>query len=670
MGISGNDMTLSAKLEVKDSFTTSLNKFKNTLNTTETAFTKFLTKFDEVGKKVESRLDSIETKMEKVAKNIIEQGDKVSKSMIDSTDKATKKQEEQIKNLDKMYKSMGKNIQGVFKEIQTDANILNKTGLKVKINSGSGSGSSKKQNGSGGLFDSSKSENLITGILGGNFGKVIGSLGLIGAGITGATKILTTLDNWMQQGFNVLNTMSTGLLSVDGLKDAVQTSSQFETNRVALDTLYGNNSAKGQQYYQMGTKIAKDTFYSESSVGELQKKLAGSGVEYKAKDLMTILDMASVKPELGAEHAGFSIIDSMFGRPQSLKTNYMIDNKEIQKYFKTLQKTDPKDAKNWKDAFNSKGSVNNKQEYFDLLINYIQKETSYNGLTERYAHTLNGQIERLSGNWETLRADLLGIDANGTGMVKPGKITVFSAIEKSIDNLEKWLNKPETGKMLDALGGALGTAIESIGNSFQKLLDNGDMTKLAKSFSDIGDSVAKCVDKLTSSPEFMKLIDDLPNIIEKILGSQIIPVRAGLQSADAGAKGHPLDATYYWLKGQDDKWSSTLGLKSTEDAILGKEDPKYGASYRTTASEQGKGWAPLGFIRSWMLGSDNFLTDANASTVLAKSDLSDDQKTQVSDLLKKDDGKATYGDIYIQSISANNFDEFLDSLKKAQANKK
>lgn len=266
-----NGNVLSAKLEVKDSFTSQLNKFKNALNATETAYNKFATKLANTSEKIEKSLDTINRKMEQTSKKIMSQGDTVSNSIIKSSSKAEQAQEKQMNDLLKKYTTMGGDIQTIFKNINKEANALNKTGMKVNI-----SGSSKSQNSSsdGGLFDSQKSENVIASVLGGNFGRVLTSLGVVGGLIAGATKVLTTLDGWAQQGFNAINSLSTGLLSVDGLKESVQNAGQFETNRIALNTLY-KNDATGQKYYAMGTKVAKDTTFSETDVGEFQKKNVG-----------------------------------------------------------------------------------------------------------------------------------------------------------------------------------------------------------------------------------------------------------------------------------------------------------------------------------------------------------------------------------------------------------
>lgn len=305
--MANNSNTLSATLEVKDSFTSQLNKFKNALNNTETAYNRFATKLTNTSEKIEKSLDTINRKMEQTSNKIISQGDKVSNSLIKSSQTTEKAQEKQINDLLSKYTKMGGDIESIFRKVNKDAEYLNKTGLNLNIKNSGGNGHSMSH---GGVFSGFKEDYAVNSLLGGNFEMMLMNLGIIGGLLGGANKILTSLDGWAQQGFNAMNSLSTGLLSVDGLKEGIQNAGQFENNRVAMDVLYGNDKVKGLEYYQMGTQLAKDTPYDEIGVGELQKKLAGSHVEYSKDDLMTILDLASVKPELGAGHVGFSIIDA------------------------------------------------------------------------------------------------------------------------------------------------------------------------------------------------------------------------------------------------------------------------------------------------------------------------------------------------------------------------
>jgi hypothetical protein len=302
---------LSARLEVKDSFTSQLNSFIKTTENADKTFEKFINNADMSSRILEKTLDVIKKKVNSITTVIKAQTDITTNKILNSANKIEQAQVKAVGSIENKYKNMSKDVQDIFKVINKDAETLAKSSIKINIGGGSSSKKKTKDNKDdffGGVFSDNKAESSLGGILSGNLSKVLGGLSIIGAGITGVKKILDTINGWSQQGFNAINALSGNLLSYQGLKEGLKTAGQFETNRVAMDVLYGNNPAIGQKYYAMGTKLAKETPYSESSVGELQKKLAGSHVNYKEKDLMTLLDIASIKPELGAEHVGFSVV--------------------------------------------------------------------------------------------------------------------------------------------------------------------------------------------------------------------------------------------------------------------------------------------------------------------------------------------------------------------------
>lgn len=651
-----NNNVLSARLEVKDSFSSQLNKFAKALNSTETAFNKFMNRIQESSSKLGQSLDRITNKMEQTSNKIISQNDKVANSILKSTTKVEQSQQKAMDNLLKKYEKMGTDIDDIFKKINKDAETLSKSGIKINTGSG-GSGNGHSMSG---MSVAGNTEYALTSMIGGNFQMMLMQLGVIGGAVLGANKILTTLDGWAQQGFNALNSLSTGLLSYDGLKEGIQSAGEFQTNRIAMNVLYGNDPVKGQQYYQMGTALAKDTPYSEVSVGELQKKLGGAGIEYNQKDLMTLLDIASIKPELGADHVGFSIVDSMGGRPSSLKMNYMLDNKAMNEYLKKLKTSNnPQDranAQKWKDAFTKTGTVGNKQDYFDLLIDYVRNQTKYNGLTNQYAHTVNGLVDRLQGNWETLRADLLGIDANGTGLAKTGQITVFSSLNDFIQNLEEWFEKDSTKSMLQGIGNGLGKGINAITTALQKLMADGNFEKVGKVFEDIGNSVADFIERLNKNGTLDKIIEKLPDLMNVMLNNEAIKLESQFNTGASFATGDFGGGIKNWVTGKQLQVANFMGDKNAN---------------WNTVDELSKNKS---LLNQWWDNYTNYvdsnmvLTDANASAVLSKNpNLNDDQRQTIQEMIKNDT-QNTYNNITVHEIKADNFEEIMASLRSYMDN--
>lgn len=641
-----NSNTLSAKLEVRDNFTAQLNKFVNRLNNTENAFNKFVNKIDQSSQKIEKTLDNINRKMEQTSNKIVSQTDKVANSILKSTTKVEQSQKKVMDDLLAKYIKIGGDIQTIFKNVNKEAEQLSRSGLKINVNGGSNKlNNSSDNSNNAGISGNSKSESFLTGLIGGNFTRMLGTLGVIGAGVTGATKILSTLDGWAMQGFNAINTMSTGLLSVNGIKEGLDTASEFETNRVAMNVLMGDDK-KGLEYYQQGVTMAQTTPYSERDISSLQKKMAGTKVDWTDKQLMTMLDLASLKPEMGVDHVGFSIADAMFGRTTSLKTNYMIDNKEVQKYLKTLNKTDPVDSKKWKNAFNSKGAVDNKQEYLDLMLDYVQKDTNYNGLTEKYSHTMSGQMTRLSGYWDTLKADLLGIDTK-TGIAKSG-VTVFSSIEGAISGLSDWLKKDDTKVLLNDVGESLGKAIGSVTDAFKYALENVNWKLVGSTFENIGKQVEDFIERITKDGTLNKLLDNLPALTEMALNNKFIKEKTELNTDVALSERNYSKAANEKLNGFYEQTANNLGISDGWKWFSNKlqNGIQSGTSYENGV----------------------MLTDTNASSVLSKSDLNEEQKNTIQSMIQSDN--VTNYHVTIQSINANNFDEIVESLQKYRNDKK
>lgn len=669
---------LSARLEVKDSFTSQLNNFIKVTENADKTFEKFINNADRSSRILEKTLDVIEKKVNSITSVIKAQTEVTTNKILNSANKIEQAQIKAVNNIENKYKNMGKDVQDIFKVINKDSQTLAKSGIKLSINGGSNSKKNTK-NDKDGFFSENKAESALGGILSGNLTRILGSLSIVGAGLTGVKKILDTINGWAQQGFNAINTLSGNLLSYQGLKEGLEKAGQFETNRVAMDVLYGNNPVIGQKYYAMGTKLAKETPYSESGVGELQKKLAGAKVNYTDKDLMTLLDIASIKPELGAEHVGFSIVDAMAGRSTSLKTNYMLDNKEINKYLQSLSKSknseDRTNAKKWKDAFNKTGTVNNKQQYLDLLVDYVRKETKYSGLTKRYSETMNGLMDRIQGNWETVLADLLGIDANGTGMAKNG-INVFNSVKSFLDYMDNWLSSSNASVMFDSLGTGLGKAVDSVAKAIEDFISKINWSQVGSVLEKMGDSVARIVNTLASSPAFIKLLDTLPDMLERILNSKVIDTITTTKQAEDIANKNPVkalgDGAYgWWVKSMnnsgviDPQEATKIMTAPTNDGVGFFDNISKNANF----GEWGRQFSNAFAWMSPMTRDKAYISDANASTYLEQNpNLTEAQKNTIKDTISKDN-QTTYN-VTIHEIKANNFDEIMKSITSIQSNQK
>jgi ABC-type transporter Mla subunit MlaD len=657
---------LSAKLEVKDSFTSQLNKFVTAVNNSENAFNKFMTKVEQSTSKMEQSIDKVNKKLDQFTQKVNNITNSISANINKSTQKIEQSQTNSMNNILKKYTKMGTDVQGIFKTINKDAEGLGKSGLNIKLGNQSSTKSLSRTNSDSmisGIFAGQKTESFLSGILSGNFTRILGSMSLIGAGITGIVKVMDTIESWLQQGYNILNTLSTGLLSPSGIYEGAKDAGKFEQNRVAMDILYGNNKDLGQKYYKMGVQTAKKTTYGEEETGELQKKLAGAHISYTQDQLNLLADIASVKPEQPLSKVGFSIVDAMYGRTTSLKSQYMLDNKEIQAYLKkalsgkvTDKETGKKvDASKWKDAFNPTGTVKNKQEYFDLLTSFVVNETYYKGLNGEIMKTALGKLDRLQGNWETLKAQILGIDANETGEVRKG--SVIDALSKSLDNLSEWLDKPNVKILMENFGDSLGKAVSTIADTFENLLNNVDWQEIGKVIKNLGDTISSFVKSLTSDPEFKKLLDNLPTVVKTVLKDKEIEAKTKV-GVDANlASGNYFDAFKAWGHGFDDKVANYFGFSTQMDSAHGLID------------NPSKGITNMFAWMSPITQDKAYLTDANASTYIDQNpNLNGTQRNEIKDMLDTD-SQSIYN-ITIGEVKTDSAEDLIKQLQNLQNNTK
>jgi hypothetical protein len=348
----------------------------------------------------------------------------------------------------------------------------------------------------------------------------------------------------------------------------------------------------------------------------------------------------------------------MYGRTTSLKTNYMIDNKEVQAYLKKLQKTDPTDAKKWKNAFNAKGSVDNKQDYFDLLVNYIQKQTNYGTLAQEYANTFQGQVSRIKGYWEILRADLLGVDRE-TGEIKVGSL--FDSVKQGLSELQDWLKKSDTQDMLSKIGQGLGEASRTVLKSFEDLLNKIDWKKLGDIIQKIGNTIANFLTRLNDNGTLDKLLDSLPKLAEKAINNQVLDTQNKVIVGNDVANGNWFDAGIHNIYGWTTRQESNLGMISTDQA-----SHLYDYSGSNNKSLINQWWDNLWKRPDYDSIS---LSDSNASDILSQNaNLTDDDKNTIENMMQND-STAVYN-ITIGEIKADNVEDIIASLQKYQTNQK
>lgn len=647
-----NTNILGGRLSIEDAFSSPLDKFASKVQAAENRYNTFVNNVINGNRKMENSMNQTFNNLEKIVNKFVANENKVANSINNANNKVKQNQEKTIDELILKYGKLGEAIKKAY------ANGENAT---PKIPRGQGSG---------GENDSLK--DFAQSFLQSGFAGILGKLGLIGAGVTAGITVMKTLNNWMEQGFDVLNKVTDGLLSPEGIKDAVQESMGFETGRMKLDLFYGSED-KGLAAYQTATNEAGKTYANEKDTVDIMSKMGQLGVSLSGKQLEKFLDVAGTRSEVGTDHIGLAVKEAIEGRIGMLQM-YGINNRNLKKYYDGLGKSDPKEHKALKGALNKKGTAGDPQKYVNLLTDYIE-HSPMNNYAEKYATTLQGKLERMEGVWTKLKAEIMGIDTN-TGIAKEGG--VFSAIGKMVNQLGETLKNPETVKSLEKVGNAFGSAFTAIGNAFTKAVTPETIDKVASAIAKIGEALAKMIDKFVSSGQLDKLLAALPNLTEKFVSGEVVDKVGDVQSGVDASRGHLINAGADKLGSFILKSEIGLGLIKPEEALKIQtyssqsdsndrslwENIKYNVGELGTQLYNAIGWL------SPITNDKRLLTDANANTAIDKNkNLTDDQKQTLKDYIKTD-SVSTYNNITIHQITANNFDEIMNSIEAAAGNRK
>lgn len=625
-----SDNIFGGRLSLEDGYTSALQRFANGVLASENRFEQFANSVINSNQRITNDTTKTSQQIDKIAQRFIRQGDSVADAINKANDRVKQNQEKTIEGLAQKYIKLGMNIQDAYSKAEHKSN---------NIWNGGGGPSAGGPGGSDGFKDFAES------FLNSGFAGIVGKLGLIGAGITAGITVMKTMNNWMEQGFGILNKVSDGLFSYDGVKSAVEESMDFETGRMKLNLFYGDEQ-KGLEAYQNATYEAKKTYASETDTIDITSKLAQMSITPTRDQLEKLLDVAGTRDEVDTSHIGLAVKEAIEGRIAMLQM-YGINNKNLKSHYDSLKKSNPEEYKSLKGALSKKGTAGDPQKYFNLLTSYIE-QSPMNGYAETYAKSIKGKLERLEGVWANLKSEIMGIDTiNGTA--KEGG--VFAAVAEMVDNLKDKLDDANTISGLETIGNSFGSVFTSISDAFSEVLEPDTINKVADSIVKIGDSLANLINNFINSGQLDNILDKLPDLTEKIVGNEIIKKTASFKVDADIAQGHWLDAGYDLIKGKFDRLDNAFGLRPTADIISGDNNVNYGPGYRYNVGQQ-------------------MLTDANASVVIERNkNLSEDEKNKLKDYINGDN-PTTYNNITIQKVEANSFDEIMRSLKAAQGNRK
>ena len=627
---------LGGKLSLEDNYSSVLSRFANSVLGAENKFKQFANNVIGSNNKIGTNLTKTQQDVDKFAQKFIQQGNSVADAINKANKIVEQNQERTIDGLTKKYLKLGMTIQDAYGKAQKESNnIWN---------------GDNKPTGNDGIKEFAQT------VLSGGVGGVLGKLGLIGAGITATVGVLKKIDGAMDSGFNMLNKVSDGMFSFDGIKQALYESMDFELGRQQMDLFYGSED-KGLSAYQSATKVAINSVGGVQDSINIMAKLGMAGAtETTEGQLESLLDVAATKPNLSIDHIGFALQEAIYGRISSLSMNYGINNEKLIKYLDGLKKSDKEQYNRLKGALNKEGTANDPQKYVNLVTSYI-KNSPMDGYAVTYAKTTKGKLERLEDVWQQMKAEIMGIDV-GKGTKKAGG--AFENFDKMVDNLSDKLGDDKTKSAFETIAKGFGDGFASFGNAFTTVIDKTDWEKVAEAISKSIGVISDSLINLSDSGALEKLADNLPKIVEMIIDSKIIKTTSEVESTTEFAQGDVGGGIWTWLMGKYDGLLNWTGQKDKNGNVI-----------RTKEIQQDF-YSEQSVMGSWM---DKILnpmtrltTDRDITNMLKDSSIDETKKQDLKSLISKDD--LGYYNIRIDKIEANNFDEIMESIIAIQNNQK
>lgn len=623
---------LGGKLSLEDNYSSALSRFADRILGAENRFKQFADKVIGSNNKIGANLSKSQKEVDKFSQRFIQQGNSVSDAINKANEKVKQNQEKTIEGLTKKYLKLGMTIQDAYSKAKQESNHI-------------WNGDSKPTGSNDGIKD------FAQNILSGGIGGVVGKLGLIGTGVMATVSTLKKIDGAMDTGFNTLNRLSDNMFSYEGIKQSLGTTMDYQSTRKKLDLFYGNEQ-EGESAYKLASKVALNTFADTKSLAEAMSIMKKNGVDANEKDLYTFLDMVGTRGEgTTGKEVGLAIEDAMNGEWERLK-EYSITTTKLKKYLEELKKTDKATYKELKNTFNKQGTVTDPQKAYKLIMDYV-RNSPINGYAEQYAKGAQGSLDNLTGLWEQIKVSIMGLDDAGE-VVKGSAIFEFAEM---VNNLKDTLSSDSATKGFGEISKGLGEGFKAFGGAFEQILGNTNWEEVANGISDSIGVISDSLVDLSKSGVLEDLANNLPEIVEWTIKYQEAKL----------AITHPLATTYISASSQAHDIAKN---NPYSDSYEGTDEPGVGSFFKGFWNWFNEGSTPSYNTKTKAItNNSDMLTDSQIEKIINSSiTLNQQQKLDLKDLINTDN-IGTYN-IHIDNIEANNFDEIMQSIKQAQANRR
>ena len=497
------------KITVEGNFKEQVQAFVNGLIKARMEFKNLIIGVSTGSRNINQTMTLAQRKIDKCASEFIKQGETVENAIKKATDKVEQYQAKSVDRLAKKYIKLGDTIQEAYKKAQKKVNV--------------------KWNGNE-TTSGSDIKSSVTRFFGGKLGKGLAVLTAIAAVVKVIQKTVKFANRISSETLGVFNKLTGNMISPQGLKSAFNEAMDYETIRSNIEVLSQNvKNADPSKIFKNATEIAVETKFSEKEMVSNAEWMLKAGINPTERVQRALANTASLRPDLGGDHAGFAVYDALNGDISSLKTNYGITNKKLHDFYKTLKGQDKKDTDKALKKKNGEYVVKDPEEWINLYALYIEKY--YDKLAIEQSRTMAGLVDTMGGQFSQIASTLVGYDVEKQ---EPAPGSMYDVVKNALGGYDEngnatgfieWIDELPKQDYFQDLQGNLGELADTAFKCIQQLDEAGLIENLFDMAGEFAKEVSEFLKELQDDGTLDKLAKDFPRLVKASLDYELAKLK-------------------------------------------------------------------------------------------------------------------------------------------------
>ena len=497
------------KITVEGNFKEQVQAFVNGLIKARMEFKNLIIGVSTGSRNINQTMTLAQRKIDKCASEFIKQGETVENAIKKATDKVEQYQAKSVDRLAKKYIKLGDTIQEAYKKAQKKVNV--------------------KWNGNE-TTSGSDIKSSVTRFFGGKLGKGLAVLTAIAAVVKVIQKTVKFANRISSETLGVFNKLTGNMISPQGLKSAFNEAMDYETIRSNIEVLSQNvKNADPSKIFKNATEIAVETKFSEKEMVSNAEWMLKAGINPTERVQRALANTASLRPDLGGDHAGFAVYDALNGDISSLKTNYGITNKKLHDFYKTLKGQDKKDTDKALKKKNGEYVVKDPEEWINLYALYIEKY--YDKLAIEQSRTMAGLVDTMGGQFSQIASTLVGYDVEKQ---EPAPGSMYDVVKNALGGYDEngnatgfieWIDELPKQDYFQDLQGNLGELADTAFKCIQQLDEAGLIENLFNIAGEFAKEVSEFLKELQDDGTLDKLAKDFPKLVKASLDYELAKLK-------------------------------------------------------------------------------------------------------------------------------------------------